>query len=128
MSEIKLNTWTWGVVPELDPEAVVAVGGLNQVPQDDPLTVSYRGLGNKRLERWYAVLSLGPPEMPEEELRLPEGWEVIIDGTHITRGVYMIEVRPTRQERVGDFCAIVIQRHTRAECVREINRILGGER
>ena len=128
MTEIKLNEWRWGVVPKLDPEAVVFPGGHKQeCIQEDTRPVRYRTLVETCSEhesRWYAVLSLGPPAMPEPELRLPEGW-VPSSCYQEDNGEWYMSVNSVSRPD-GGYVRIGCRYPTRRECVEEINRILGG--
>ena len=125
MSENKLPEWRWGVVPrELGDDAALAFSlcGKSQSPD-------YTWHTTKRCDMacagpiWYAILSLGPPTMPEPELRLPEGWNVLYDdGKDDRRGWTMRLFKGG----LGFGSKIEVTSPTRRECVEEINRILGG--
>ena len=125
MTEIKLNEWRWGVVPELHPDACVRLGGFDHADPTHKSGWAKAESLNDRVERWYAVLSLGPPTMPDPELMLPEGWNVLYDdGKDDRRGWTMRLFKGG----LGFGSKIEVTSPTRRECVEEINRILGGEK
>lgn len=130
MSEIKLNEWRWGVVPRLSEDAAIIIGDNTFCGDNsDPISVLYRYLGSthsKQVERWYAVLSLGPPTMPEPELRLPAGWKVTMDSNfEVINGHHIISVEKMDAD-LRVFCNTVVRGATRRECIERINEILGG--
>ena len=127
MTEIKLNEWRWGVMPrELGDDAALAFSlcGKSQSPD-------YTWHTTKRCDMacagpiWYAILSLGPPTMPEPELRLSEGW-TLEDDEEVTAKEWVMCVKRHVRGDVRD--SYTVYRPTRRECVEEINRILGGEK
>lgn len=123
MSDVKLNEWRLGVVPELHPQAVVAVAGTGPTPLCDWVPTRYSSLILPQCERWYAILSTEPPKMPEPELRLPVGW--VEDADYKWYDFWRMSVS-TCKGRVGYCTTHVVTRPTRRECVEEINRILEG--
>lgn len=132
MSEIKLNEWRWGVVPELPKKAVILLGACYAAsPSNHPTNAILSNYYTRdNTERWYAVLSLGPPVMPEPELRLPEGWSVLEDDhgpVHILAVTTSLSSYPMNGDdgrRCAEFHRVIMP--TRRECIEEINRILGG--
>jgi hypothetical protein len=126
VSEIKLNEWRFGEVPELHPEAVVAVGGTCDVPQETPVITAVRCLCNRHQERWYAILSTEPPKMPEPELRLPEGWEVELDNeSEDEHGKDKCFLRVVKDGEV--WLLLSAEANDRNDCVTAINRLLEGK-
>ena len=125
LEDVKLNKWFWDRLPEgLDRKAMVVWGGDDRraIANDHDGWPMYR---TRNEEGWWRILTTAPPEPPDPELRLPEGWEV--GYSNIESGWHYMTVQRSEGHPAGTYnitAQLFVRRRTRAECIEDLQRMI----